>query len=357
MQRAAVVHVAPGPRRVVVDEQPVLEVLPGVDEVQPQQLRGAARSGVLDAGADPHDVATDGDDALLVRRVAPDPSVELQQVHRVVVPVLDRDEVEGGAVADDDLHVGGPHRVPDVAQHHGGAGVRAQFDECVAELGVALAGRPVAGDGDHDGAVDLGLRGDGDDPRLRERRPGLRRHPVARGQHRTQPGVVTPDQLDGHRRGGVDLDGRARAGGEGPVVQPPEPLERGEPPDLLAAGGDHVVGEVEGAFGVQVGRDPVGGAHLHPGPDRLERLLGRAGPGLSHSHRGGSLSSGSDGHGRHRGRPLGGRRQPTAPSICSSMSRLSSSAYSIGSSRAMGSTKPRTIIAIASSSSMPRLMR
>ena len=49
--------------------------------------------------------------------------------------------------------------------------------------------------------------------------------------------------------------------------------------------------------------------------------------------------------------------QPTAPSICSSISRLSSSAYSIGSSLAIGSTKPRTIIAIASSSSMPRLIR
>ena len=50
-------------------------------------------------------------------------------------------------------------------------------------------------------------------------------------------------------------------------------------------------------------------------------------------------------------------RQPTAPSICSSIRRLSSSAYSIGSSRAIGSTKPRTMVAIASSSVMPRLMR
>ena len=53
----------------------------------------------------------------------------------------------------------------------------------------------------------------------------------------------------------------------------------------------------------------------------------------------------------------GGRDQPTAPSICSSISRFSSSAYSIGNSRAIGSTKPRTIIAIASSSPIPRLIR
>jgi glutamine phosphoribosylpyrophosphate amidotransferase len=56
-------------------------------------------------------------------------------------------------------------------------------------------------------------------------------------------------------------------------------------------------------------------------------------------------------------RLLVGRRQPTAPSICSSISRFSSSAYSIGSSRAMGSTNPRTMVAAASSSVMPRLMR
>ena len=56
-------------------------------------------------------------------------------------------------------------------------------------------------------------------------------------------------------------------------------------------------------------------------------------------------------------RLLEDRPQPTAPSICSSISRFSSSAYSIGSSRAMGSTKPRTMVAAASSSVMPRLMR
>ena len=68
-----------------------------------------------------------------------------------------------------------------------------------------------------------------------------------------------------------------------------------------------------------------------------------------------------DGSSRRRGRDasVAGARsaQPTAPSICSSMSRLSSRAYSIGSSLAIGSTKPRTIIAIASSCSMPRDIR
>ena len=52
-----------------------------------------------------------------------------------------------------------------------------------------------------------------------------------------------------------------------------------------------------------------------------------------------------------------GRAQPTAPSICNSIRRFNSRAYSIGNSRAMGSTKPRTIIAMASSSSSPRDIR
>ena len=49
--------------------------------------------------------------------------------------------------------------------------------------------------------------------------------------------------------------------------------------------------------------------------------------------------------------------QPTEPSICSSIRRLSSTAYSIGSSRVIGSMKPFTIIAVASTSESPRLIR
>ena len=100
------------------------------------------------------------------------------------------------------------------------------------------------------------------------------------------------------------------------LVDAAQPLERREPPDLLAAGRHRVVVDVERSLWVQVGIDP---RHLE---------------GLCDC-----------------------RHQPTAPSICSSISRLSSRAYSIGSSLAIGSTKPRTIIAIASSSAMPRDIR
>src|SRR5207245_7118574 len=48
---------------------------------------------------------------------------------------------------------------------------------------------------------------------------------------------------------------------------------------------------------------------------------------------------------------------PTEPSICSWISRFISTAYSSGSSLVLGSTKPLTIIALASASVRPRDMR
>ncbi len=52
-----------------------------------------------------------------------------------------------------------------------------------------------------------------------------------------------------------------------------------------------------------------------------------------------------------------GRRQPTAPSISSWMRRLSSTAYSMGSSLVKGSMKPPMIMPEASSSVSPRLIK
>src|SRR5437763_1938521 len=51
------------------------------------------------------------------------------------------------------------------------------------------------------------------------------------------------------------------------------------------------------------------------------------------------------------------RAQPTEPSIWSWISRFISTAYSSGSSLVIGSTKPLTIIALASASVSPRDMR
>ena len=57
------------------------------------------------------------------------------------------------------------------------------------------------------------------------------------------------------------------------------------------------------------------------------------------------------------GRPGATASQPTEPSICSSIRRLHSTAYSIGSVRVIGSMKPLTTMPIACSSERPRLIR
>ena len=115
-----------------------------------------------------------------------------------------------------------------------------------------------------------------------------------------------------------------------------------------------MVGKVGGADAVQVGirLRRNGDATDVAVPGEAVLVLGRY---CGHVSRRSIVMIGEIGVGGQGGGA--GHDQPTAPSICSSISRLSSSAYSIGSSRAMGSTKPRTIIAIASSSVSPRLIR
>ena len=123
-----------------------------------------------------------------------------------------------------------------------------------------------------------------------------------------------------------------------------------------------MVGHVEGPLGVEVAQ------HL------LAGLLERVAHGIVtvtdqtflgweikrwQGGRGAATMTSRSRRAKARAPPVGRARsaQPTAPSIWSSIRRLSSRAYSIGSSLAIGSTKPRTIIAIASSCSMPRDIR
>src|SRR5690606_33353392 len=151
-----------------------------------------------------------------------------------------------------------------------------------------------------------------------------------------EPAVCTPDRLD--RDGVVVLDvHRGADGGELAREDLLQAVHRREAPVLLATRGNGEVGQGEGGT-------PRGPGGLGGGSDAVAVRLVR-------------LGSGVVGRQVLLGGACGSGHQPTAPSICSSMRRLSSRAYSIGSSRAMGSTKPRTIIAIASVSSRPRDMR
>ncbi len=344
LERALVDDVRLAVRDVVVDQEAVLLVLALVGEVQAEQLGLAAGAGVLHARVQPDDVAAEGDDDRLEGGVAADERVVLGHVDGLVVPVLDGDDGQLGAVAQDVVDVGGEHRVTGVVDDHDGLGEGAQLDHLVAEGGPALA---VHRDADRLG--EDGLLRDGHDRGLLEGGVGLGGDTVRRGARLAEPRVVAVDGLDGDALGGLDSDLHAVAVGHGgAVVQAAQALQRGEPPLLLPAVRDGEVRHVEGGGRAHAGRD-----------GRLGRHRDRAGGGgahrdvlgLSHGCRSARfpLRKGLDGD--------RGPAQPTAPSICSSISRLSSSAYSMGSSLAMGSTKPRTIIAIASNSLRPRLIR
>src|SRR5699024_10073673 len=185
-------------------------------------------------------------------------------------------------------------------------------------------------DCDVHGLGELGLLGHTDHRGLVDGRVRLCGDPVPRRARLAETLVVRADGLDGHAVAIGNGHEQAAGGGDvGAVMDPTQPLERREAPDLVL-----VTGHLEGV-------------HVEGG--ELVALGGTHGDAVAVRHRCGCLRAGGGGVG-HGG-------QPTDPSICSSIRRLSSRAYSMGSSLAIGSTNPRTIIAMASSSASPRLMR
>ena len=120
------------------------------------------------------------------------------------------------------------------------------------------------------------------------------------------------------------------------------------------------VGQAAGVGRAVVGTLPgrLGGEIQHAEPGHLARVVGPALKVLAlfpHRHEyylasvERSLDTG----------PVDGnvQAQPTEPSICSSISRLHSTAYSMGRVRVIGSMNPLTIIPMAWVSDRPRLMR
>ena len=288
-------------------------MLAGVGEVHPEQLRVPAGPGVPDRRREPDQVAAQRHRGVPDRGVAAEPRVVVRDVHRVVGPVLQAHHLQRRAVADHQLDVVGVGRAARVIEDDHRLGHRLHVHEQVPERDAL---RVIAADRDHRGPAGHRLGGHRDDGGLAERRERAGAHPVGRRERAAQPGVAPFGRLHHDAGGGVRFHGHLPLGQRGVAGQIPHPAQRREPPVLLAPGGHGEVGGVERLQLVQPG-------------DGRRTLWRPADPG----------------------------HQPTAPSICSSISRFSSSAYSIGSSRAIGSTKPRTIVAAASSSVMPRLIR
>ncbi len=257
----------------------------------------------------------------------------LGEVERVVGPALHGDDRDVGPVAGDDREQLGEARAAGVLDDDDGLGEAARADHEVAVDRVAA--RAIEPDADRLGELGVGRQVDEDGPSAdpaasTAARSCGGRTPRSRASAAEIVDVVTPS---GRLRRPVEVPGGALG------QQSSELLHRGEAPLLLAAGRQRERRDVE--------RRRTLGARL------LGHEPGRRG-GLRVDVRGGA----GVGHGGIRvDERVGNGHQPTAPSIWSSMRRLSSRAYSIGSSRAIGSMKPRTIIAMASSSAIPRDMR
>ena len=132
-------------RRAVVDEEPVLEVLAGIREVDPETLERAARAGVGRVGVDPDDASADADGDVPHRGVAADDDVVLGEVVALVVPLLDGHDGELGPVGGDDGEDLAVLGRPGVLEHDGGPGEPAGPHEQVAVDDLAFgAGEPDA---------------------------------------------------------------------------------------------------------------------------------------------------------------------------------------------------------------------
>ena len=321
-------------RHGVVDEQPVLEVLAGVGEVEAEHLDVATGARRTAPRARPGRGRRRSDTTMLLNRASRPTVTECCAACTASsAQSLMTDDGQRGAVADEELDVVGVGRAADVVEHDDRLGERLDVDEQVPE-GAPLS-TPSPRSVTTVGALATASRGHRDDGGLLERRPGAGRDPVGRHAGPAEPGVVA---------------GR-------PSRRRPRGRRRPRRTTLAVAGAPSSSCRCRrrcSGVNRHSSSRPVGTSKSASSNERCRSPRLSPGTGVAPCECGLPLNP-----------PVSGLRisrsasdaQPTAPSICSSMSRLSSRAYSIGSSLAIGSTKPRTIIAIASSSVSPRLIR
>src|SRR5699024_2815708 len=182
--------------------------------------------------------------------------VVLADLDGVVVPLLQADQGEVGALSDVDVQAAGTHTGAGVADDHGGLGQRLDVEAPL------LGGRPpqaLAVGGDRLAGPRRARHGD--DGRLLEGAVRLGDHPVRGVSRSAEPLVVATDLLDGDALGGVDGQLVLAVCGAFPVLQSPESAQRCETPLLLATVGDgkvvHVVGTTRAEFGDRDLSEPV----------------------------------------------------------------------------------------------------
>ena len=191
-QRALVADAAAAVRRVVVDEQPVLQVLPGVGEVDAVQLGVAAGARVPDGRREPDQVAAEGHREVPQVRVPAERGDVVGDLDGVAGPVGEGDDGEVAAVGDVDLHVVGVGRGAGLVDDHRRPAVGLHVDD---EVPGGRGSRPVARDADvgrrggdrflrhgDDGGADRGGERPGADPVHRQELEDRRCQPPPFGQ-------------------------------------------------------------------------------------------------------------------------------------------------------------------------------
>ena len=206
LQRALVEHVARGVARPCGAGRPGSR---GADRRRssdrPNSSALRAGAGELDARVHAHDAAAEADDDVAEGRVALDAGLVGCRMHGVVVPLLHRDDLEVGAVADDDLDVLRELRGPDR-----GAGRSSRASSASPRSRGARARRPPLPSDRDDGRLgELGVRRDAQQVRLGARAPGDRRGQVLRAEDLAARGGTRRRRrpvLAARRRSDVDGD-------------------------------------------------------------------------------------------------------------------------------------------------------
>ena len=309
----------------VVNEHAVLKVLAAVHEVDTEHVELGAGATEVGVGAHAHKVAAEANNDVRELGVTAERQTLVRGVQNGIVPFLQRHDGQVRAVASLNLNslVEGSLRGSGVRQDDGSLREVLGANHDVLRAG-ALDIRHV----DANRSVELSLCRDLDDGCLLKAVPRDDGSAIAGSKNGSEALVVAGHGFDDDGSGSVNRHGRIARVVVGGFEEALDATHRGESPVLLASVRNDNVVQVERGRTVRARRVSL----LGVSPVRV---------GLVH----GVNNS------------VGGRHQPTDPSICSSMRRLSSRAYSIGSSLAIGSTKPRTIIAMASFSSRPRLIR
>ncbi len=181
----------------VVDQQPRLEVLAVVGEVQAEQLGVPARGGEPHMGRHPHHLAAQRDYGMPQYRVLAERGMMHADVDGVVGPVGDPHHGEPRGVADDEFDVVGVGSAAPLVDDYDRLAKLFHPD-----LQMPIGHRAFAGPGDGDVHRLSGLRvsPDGDQRRRVERRKCLGRNTIGGNTALAQPLVAAAHGLHLHAR-------------------------------------------------------------------------------------------------------------------------------------------------------------